>query len=398
MNLIYIGVYMHRYILAVLCLGYTTTAVIQLSTFNTLIPYISRELGFSIDLAGILISLPAFASLFMPPIISYTMNRYSISRIILVTLALFTISNISIAFSSNIYIIAIARAIVGMAMPFTWPICSRIITEHIPRYRQGLYTSIYDSGSLVGLTINFLIASLLENYWRICLIAISLIPIAFGIICIVINMVSPIKIAPGYRNSSSIDNGKIYRYLLVLFPAFFFSLFQWNLILSWLSTYLINELSYSLRDIAIYMVLMSFIGVSIEIFSGYLSDRFGDVRGAIMTIDIGFISTATVFFIIPTVSSRYTKFILVSLTLALFRIAAPGLWSLIGFVIPSDSLAKFSSIYTLGGPLSGIFTTLVSGYIAHVYGSFNYSFILTGITTLLSSMLYTYSIRLADKQ
>jgi len=94
---------MHRYIIALLCLGYTTTAVIQLSTFNTLIPYISRELGFSIDLAGILISLGAFASLFMPPIISYTMDRYSISKIILATLAIFTISNLAIALSQNIF-------------------------------------------------------------------------------------------------------------------------------------------------------------------------------------------------------------------------------------------------------------------------------------------------------
>jgi len=389
---------MHRYIIALLCLGYTTTAVIQLSTFNTLIPYISRELGFSIDLAGILISLGAFASLFMPPIISYTMNRYSISKIILATLAIFTISNLATAFSQNIYVIAIARFLMGISMPFTWPICSRIVTEYIPKHRQGLYTSIYDSGSLIGLTINYLIASLLENSWRTCLIVISIIPIVFGIIYIAINRSSPIEISSSRGNSQSIDNGRIYRYLLVLFPAFFLALFQWNLALSWLSTYLINELSYRLRDIALYMVLMSFIGVSIEIFSGYLSDRIGDVRGAIKAINIGFISTSIIFILIPFSSNRYIKFLMVSSTLALFRIAAPALWSLIGFVIPRELLARFSSIYTLGGPLSGIFTTLVSGYIAHIYGSFNYSFILAGIVTLLSSILYTYSIHLVDKQ
>ncbi|ADM27350.1 major facilitator superfamily MFS_1 [Ignisphaera aggregans DSM 17230] len=389
---------MHRYIIALLCLGYTTTAVIQLSTFNTLIPYISRELGFSIDLAGILISLGAFASLFMPPIISYTMDRYSISKIILATLAIFTISNLAISLSQNIFVIAIARLLIGMSMPFTWPICSRIVTEYIPRHRQSLYTSIYDSGSLIGLTISYLIASLLENSWRICLMVISIIPIAFGIIYIAINRSSPIEISSRRGSSQSIDSGKVYRYLLVLFPAFFLGLFQWNLALSWLSTYLINELSYRLIDIALYMVLMSFIGVSIEIFSGYLSDRIGDVRGVIKAINIGFISTSIIFILIPFSSDRYIKFMMVSSTLALFRISAPALWSLIGFVIPREFLARFSSIYTLGGPLSGIFTTLVSGYIAHIYGSFNYSFILAGIVTLLSSMLYTYSIHLVNKQ
>ncbi len=398
MYLSILGVYMHKYIIALLCLGYTTTAVIQLSTFNTVIPYISRELGFSINLAGILISLPAFAALFMPLVISYTMSRYSISKIVLATLALFTVSNLVIALSQNIFVIAIARLLIGMSMPFTWPICSKIVTEHIPRHKQNLYTSIYDSGSLIGLTMNYLIASLLENNWRLCLIAISIIPIVFSIIYIVISKSLSIEISSSRENSQSIDNGRIYRYLLILFPAFFLGLFQWNLVFSWLSTYLINELSYRLKDIALYMVLMSFIGVSIEIFSGYLADRLGDIRGAIRAINIGFISTSIVFILIPFSFDRYIKFLMVSLTLALFRIAAPALWSLIGFIVPRELLARFNSIYTLGGPLSAIFTTLISSYIAYTYSSFNYSFILAGIATLLSSILYTYSIHLVNKQ
>ncbi len=100
----------------------------------------------------------------MTPIAGKLSDIYGKKGIFLIIMLFYT-AGVSVAgFSSNLYSMPVARGLQGIGMSM-FPIASNIVRAQFPREKmaigQGIITSIYAGGAVVGLSIGGLI---IQNY------------------------------------------------------------------------------------------------------------------------------------------------------------------------------------------------------------------------------------------
>ncbi|MCV4265696.1 MFS transporter [Pseudomonas capsici] len=85
-----------------------------------LLPALARDLGVSISVAGLLVTLFAFTVMLFGPPLTAMLSHLDRKRMFIAILLIFTASNALAAVSSNIWVLAVARFIPALALPVFW--------------------------------------------------------------------------------------------------------------------------------------------------------------------------------------------------------------------------------------------------------------------------------------
>lgn len=120
----------------------------------------------------------------MTPIAGKLSDIYGRKKILLIIMGIYAIGVSLSGFASNITFLLIARAIQGVGMSM-FPIAFSIVRDQFPREKmsigQGIITSMFASGAVIGLTVGGIIV---ENYgWRTTFF--TIIPVAIGLLIII---------------------------------------------------------------------------------------------------------------------------------------------------------------------------------------------------------------------
>jgi MFS family permease len=120
----------------------------------------------------------------MTPIAGKLSDIYGRKKILLIIMCIYAIGVSLSGFASNITFLLIARAIQGVGMSM-FPIAFSIVRDQFPREKmsigQGIITSMFASGAVIGLTVGGIIV---ENYgWRTTFF--TIIPVAIGLLIII---------------------------------------------------------------------------------------------------------------------------------------------------------------------------------------------------------------------
>jgi len=120
----------------------------------------------------------------MTPIAGKLSDVYGRKKIMLIIMVVYLVGVSLSSFASNISFMIVARAIQGIGMSM-FPIAFGIIRDQFPREKisigQGIITSMFGSGAVIGLTIGGIIV---QNYgWRTTFF--TIIPIAIALLLII---------------------------------------------------------------------------------------------------------------------------------------------------------------------------------------------------------------------
>jgi len=363
----------------------------QFSLFGTLLPSIAKDFSIGYDLAGVLMGIWTIASIAFTPLFTRLMSSLSVSTLGLVTILIQSTSTLLTAYSYNLVVLNIARLLISFSTPLAWPVCAKLVSIYIPRERYGYATAFYDIGSMIGLALTYVIASFVGSDWRFAMVLSS----ALGFLYAPAILAMPRPFKAGYNLSRGAVTGdakafwRSYAKLgALLFLAFFLALYTWGFIVFWLSTFLVYELRLSYSYIALYMLASAAIASALEVVSGIYSDRVGGVDGKIRILIVGLAPSAILLGVASAPIGSVARLVVVSLSIAFYKIASPSFWSIVNELIPPEHVGRFSAVYTLAGPVSGMASSVISGFVIAVTGSATYAVLLAAISSLLSASLY----------
>ena len=148
------------------------------------IPDLIKDFHVSYSMSSWILTAYLLSGAVMTPIAGKLSDIYGRKKILLIIMVIYAVGVSLSGFASNIYFMLIARAIQGIGMSM-FPIAFGIIRDQFPREKisigQGVITSMFASGAVIGLTVGGII---IQNYgWRTTFF--TIIPIAIALLVII---------------------------------------------------------------------------------------------------------------------------------------------------------------------------------------------------------------------
>src|ERR671918_993311 len=148
------------------------------------IPDLIRDFHVSYSMSSWILTSYLIAGAVMTPIAGKLSDIYGRKKILLVIMVVYAIGVSIAGFTSDVYFMVFARAIQGIGMSM-FPIAFGMIRDQFPREKisigQGVITSMFASGAIVGLTVGGIIV---QDYgWQSTFF--TIIPIAISLLIII---------------------------------------------------------------------------------------------------------------------------------------------------------------------------------------------------------------------
>jgi predicted MFS family arabinose efflux permease len=367
----------------------------SLGTANVIAPaafayQIIRDLRISYVEMGFLISAPSISAMPASIVIGILIDRIDPRRMLAASLAAISISTMVISIAQSYLLFMFLRLIAGIFMASIWPSCAKIVARDVPLKLQGISTTAYDLGSLIGLSIAYILVSQFEERWRNALFIVSL--------CGFLASLTNVTI---YRNQEDmqvarktnnivvkyiiIDHKKLIKSSIQVAVAIYLVLTSWFFLVSWASTYLAEELGFREVDLALLALLTLFLGSLTSIASGLISDRIVGLRGVkVLLIPSIAITSASLLLL----SQGYLPTISFLASISSFRFGAPLLWLAIIRAYPYEVVGKIGGIAGIAIQASALTLPTILGFIKEITGSFKPGLLLISILSALSIPLY----------
>ncbi len=265
----------------------------------------------------------------------------------------------------------------GVGQAALFPASSRATANWFHDRERGIVTALYLTGNRLGQAmINGGGAILLAVIgWKMFFTTIGLVPLVFLL---------PWLLFLGKWERPSISRSETslaecfallrQRSALGIFLGFFAYDYVWFLFLTWLPAYLVIERHCTTSEMAIFSSVPYLFGLLITLASGALSDWFvrrgyDELRVRKTFVCVGL---AVAFFIVPAgiVEDKMTAVYLLTISLCGLNVCAPNAWSLTQAATEKRIVGAVAGIQNFGGNVGGIIAPALTGYIAHVTGSF----------------------------
>ncbi len=148
------------------------------------IPDLIKDFHVSYSMSSWILTSYLVSGAVMTPIAGKLSDVYGRKKILLIIMVVYLMGVSLSAFASNIFFMIVSRAIQGIGMSM-FPIAFGIIRDQFPREKisigQGIITSMFGSGAVIGLTVGGIIV---QNYgWRTTFF--TIIPIAIALLLII---------------------------------------------------------------------------------------------------------------------------------------------------------------------------------------------------------------------
>ncbi len=387
--------------IALACLGFTTVTMLQATILGTALPLVIRDFGIDYDLMGYLFAFWVIVSAVASFALSGLTRRLTVPKAFVFTLANLSLSTILTAISWNFTVLNIARVWGALVAPFIWPLCAMLVTTYAGG-RLGFVTAVYSMGSMHGLVLSYVFLSLTAEEWRLATLVTGLLGLAY--LCpllVVFRGCSSFSIGVGGRGVENAENhgetsglSERLRWIMIFLSlGHFAAIYTWNFAMSWLSTFLTRDIGLSYGLIAAYMILATAVASVWELFNGRYIDRASGVERKLRVLYAGMVPSALLLLLTLLAPSSHVAAWLVSVSLLFWRSATPVLWSILGDLVPPSQLSGASSAYMVAVFLSGITSSIITGYLIAITGTVKHAILLSSLVLLLSPLSYTLAAR-----
>jgi MFS family permease len=168
------------------------------------IPDLIMHFHVSYSMSSWILTSYLIAGAVMTPIAGKLSDVYGRKKMLLIIMGIYTIGVSMAGFAPNISFMIIARAVQGIGMSM-FPIAFSIIRDQFPRSKisigQGVITSMFASGAVIGLTVGGLIV---ENYgWQSTFF--TIIPISIALLLTIWRLINIVDTRKVGQNASQSD-------------------------------------------------------------------------------------------------------------------------------------------------------------------------------------------------
>jgi multidrug resistance protein len=134
-----------------------------------LIPGMAADLGVSVPVAGLLVSLYALSITVGTPIFSALTGRFPRRSLIIALMAIFTASNLAAALAPNYAALLASRIIMGVAHGVFFGVGATVATSLVPKSKSGSAVAVMMGGLTVAMVIGVPLGSWIGQMltWRV---------------------------------------------------------------------------------------------------------------------------------------------------------------------------------------------------------------------------------------
>ncbi len=143
-------------------------AMMNTTSVTIILPVLMREFQTDIILSQWIVTSYMLATCLVAPVVGYISDRISLKRTFMVALMGFTLCNVLIGLSINIYMIIAMRVLQGIFGGMLMPITQAMIYQYFPRSQQAKAVSIWATTNLLAPTLAPSIAGAIADIftWR----------------------------------------------------------------------------------------------------------------------------------------------------------------------------------------------------------------------------------------
>lgn len=144
-------------------------AMMNTTSVTIILPVLMREFQADIILSQWIVTSYMLATCLVAPVVGYISDRISLKRTFIVALLGFTVCNVLIGLSVNIYMIIAMRVLQGIFGGMLMPITQSMIYQYFPRSQQAKVVSIWATTNLLAPTLAPSIAGAIADIfsWRV---------------------------------------------------------------------------------------------------------------------------------------------------------------------------------------------------------------------------------------
>jgi multidrug resistance protein len=134
-----------------------------------LIPGMAADLGVSVPVAGLLVSLYALSITIGTPIFSALTGRFPRRGLIIALMAIFTASNLAAALAPNYAALLASRIIMGVAHGVFFGVGAAVATSLVPKSKSGSAVAVMMGGLTVAMVVGVPVGSWIGQMftWRV---------------------------------------------------------------------------------------------------------------------------------------------------------------------------------------------------------------------------------------
>jgi MFS family permease len=403
-------------------------AIAWLLSFGVLVNYfdrvnisVSREalresFGISTVMFGYLLSAYnwTYAALQLPS--GILLDRFGVKRVGRVSTFLWSVASFASAVSIGPVSLFAARLLLGIGEAPTFPGNSKATGYWFPKQERSLATAIFDSSAKFGPGIGMpLIGILLLNFgWRWSFAITGMVSLLyFALFYAIYRNPSEDKrltaaerdfIAKGGaqpEDRAKAEKGAPLAYLVKQKKVWGLSLgfasynYTFYLLLTWLPTYLFEQLHVDLLHSFLYTSVPWLVGTFTDLmFGGWLVDSLIQrgwnavrVRQVVLiggtALGIGILGTARA-------ETPAVALFWMSVSMGGLAAAAPVGWSIPSLIAPRESVGTMGGILNFCNQVAGICAPIATGYIVHATNSFFWAFAAAGLFLAIGVMAYIF--------
>ncbi len=367
-------------------------------------PTMIRELGFTKAQMGILLSAFFWSYSLMQVPVGWLSDRFGVRNLYGFSYAVWSLVCAASAAGASFMFVLVMRVLLGAGQASIFPASNRAIATWFPRTERGTATGVYLTGARLGVIILAPASAFILALWgwqSLFLIAglaglVWLIPwfwffARHGAAAEAAQASSPAAGRPAIKQFFSLLR---HRSVWGVSLGFFAYDYVWYLYVTWLPGYLALDRGFSLKQTG-FLSALPMIAMSVMIpLSGLLSDWLIRRGRPELRIRKAFLVTGLLLcgLIVPAafVKSAYTAVLLLTISLGGLGIASPNSWTLTIAVAPRKLVGTLSGIQNLAGNLGGVLSPAITGYIAHVTGSFVLALAFAGLVLVLGMIGYVF--------
>lgn len=236
-------------------------------SLSVLLPAIKSDLELSDKLLGAIGSAFTISYVLLGISLARLADRYSRKRVIVASLAFWSLMTALCGLAKNFMQLAISRVLVGVGEAGATPPAHSLISDYFPAVRRAKAIAIYSLGAPAGIFVGFILASwLADNYsWRIAFIALGLPGLLLAAI-VVFALKEPKRgqaetsnIAAEADEQTSFLQSSI---TLLASPAYRHTIFAtglytvvWLGVVNWLPTYFIRSFEMSMTEVGFWLAV-----------------------------------------------------------------------------------------------------------------------------------------------
>lgn len=383
-------------------LGFLTAGMFfcyaQRGSLSVAAPFLMKDLGFNRAVMGVLLSAFFWSYSLAQVPAGWLIDRYGMERVYAAGFLIWTVAVALTSIPSTLAMLIAMRVLVGVGQGAAFPASAHGVAKWFPASDRGAVTGVYLSGVRFGQAAIAAVGPsvIVVHGWRFFFLLTGL----AGLLWLVpwlfsIRWWEPASNLPSVENRPSLRRSLPLlrdRRIAGIFFGFFAYDYVWFLFINWMPGYLMLERKFGAREMSIYssvpFVMVSVVTVLSGIFGDYLV-RLGwnevTVRKSLITV--GLLIACC---IVPAafVQDKVASAWLLACSICGLGVAAPNTWALTQAVSSKQLVATASGIQNLGGNFGGAVAPVVTGFVAHVTGSFSFAFAIAGMLLLCGIASY----------